>query len=169
MKDIAMRGNLKRLLKNRIVWKMGILLLAVSLSAFGEATISRKLSTNPENAISDIASKDTLCDKKLLKGDPAELKKPLSVNESATAQVAYMVNCHACHGVDRMGASGPSLYNLSKRVSFNEFKAITSAGRAQMPGFRLLDEKTIITLYKFLSDFPIKKGDHIDKEVEYTQ
>lgn len=164
-----MRGNLKRLLKKWIVWKMGVLLLAVSLSASGEATISRKLLTNPENAISYIASQDTLCDKKSPKSDPAGLKKPLSVNESATAQVAYMVNCHACHGVDRMGASGPSLYNLNKRVSFNEFKSIITAGRAQMPGFRLLDEKTIVALYKFLSGFPVKKGDHVDKEAEYTQ
>lgn len=164
-----MGGNLKRLMKNRIAWKMGVFILAVSLSAFGEVTVSRKLSTNPESAILDIAFQDTLGDKKSPKSDPAELKKPLSVNESATAQVAYMVNCHACHGVDRMGASGPSLYNLNKRVSFNEFQAITSAGRAQMPGFRLLDEKTIIALYKFLSDLPIKKGDHNDKETEYTQ
>jgi quinoprotein glucose dehydrogenase len=98
---------------------------------------------------------DTSAAFKLSKEDSAALQMPFSLNESVNAQVAYMRNCHMCHGVDRMGASGPSLYHLNNRINFNYFKNIVSIGRAQMPGFRLLDSKTLIALYKYLSDLPV--------------
>ena len=66
-----------------------------------------------------------------------------------------MKNCYICHGADRTGGSGPSLYRLNNRVHYNYFKNIVTVGRAQMPGFRLLDSKTLIALYKYLSDLPV--------------
>lgn len=113
------------------------------------------------------AFQDTSSTFKLTKGDSAALQAPFSLDESVNAQVTYMKNCQMCHGVDRMGASAPSLYRLDKRVNFNYFKDIVSAGRAQMPGFRLLDSKTLVALYKYLSDLPVK--DTSQKPIEKDQ
>lgn len=88
--------------------------------------------------------------------EPAALRTPMTLQESATAQVAYMVNCRACHGIDRMGASAPSLYKLNNRVTFKEFITVVDAGSSQMPGFPRLDDKTRIALYKYLSEIPVQ-------------
>lgn len=55
----------------------------------------------------------------------------------------YMVNCSACHGIDRKGnaaAQFPSLIDIAKRKSREEIEKITREGVGRMPGYASMNE-----------------------------
>lgn len=152
--NLMASSNLKRFVKAQTV--LQLTLITVFIVAGIDLAIVRGnnfADSKPKTSYAII--QDTLS---ASKQDSTALLKPFSLNESVIGQVAYMKNCHMCHGVDRMGASAPSLYHLNNRVTFNYFKNIVSAGRAQMPGFRLIDDQTLIALYKYLSDLTVNEA-----------
>ncbi len=55
----------------------------------------------------------------------------------------YLVNCAACHGIDRKGmpaAGFPSLIDIAKRRSLDEIRKITKEGFGRMPAFDRIPE-----------------------------
>lgn len=55
----------------------------------------------------------------------------------------YLVNCAACHGIDRKGmpaAGFPSLIDIEKRRSLDEIRKITKEGFGRMPAFDRIPE-----------------------------
>lgn len=62
----------------------------------------------------------------------------------------YLQNCQACHGANREGLAGPSLLNLTERLSYKDFKQVVSTGRGEMPAFTHFNEEELKDLYTFL-------------------
>lgn len=82
-----------------------------------------------------------------------ETREQIQAREEALAaggMALYQNNCQACHGADRAGLAGPSLLELSGRLSYNDFKQVVITGRGEMPAFSHLREEEMQDLYKFL-------------------
>lgn len=75
-------------------------------------------------------------------------KKALTNLEAGT--ILYNTHCRTCHGPDRAGSGdNPTLLEVEKKYSFNEFSKLINTGRRMMPGFAHLDahEKKAIASY----------------------
>ncbi|OYX11824.1 MAG: hypothetical protein B7Z16_17110 [Algoriphagus sp. 32-45-6] len=66
----------------------------------------------------------------------------------------YQQNCVMCHGNDGAGLVGPPLLNIGQNYNFNQFKALMSTGRADMPSFAYLKEEEVNEIYEFLTSIP---------------
>ena len=82
----------------------------------------------------------------------------------------YLVNCAACHGIDRKGmpaAGFPSLIDIEKRRSREEIRMITKEGFGRMPAFdRIPESQRDAILAYVLGDAPNAGGrpDEVERE-----
>jgi quinoprotein glucose dehydrogenase len=78
---------------------------------------------------------------------------------ASPGQDVYDRTCAACHGSNR-GAPGngpPSLGGIDGRFTFDSFRQIVLAGRAEMPAFPNLDNEGLTALYTYLSGPPVSR------------
>ena len=77
----------------------------------------------------------------------------------------YLLNCAACHGVDKKGSSDqfPDLSNLSKRLNQEQVETIIKTGSGRMPSFDHLTENDRKAIANYLFDIPT--GMHANTEV----
>ncbi len=69
-------------------------------------------------------------------------------DRASAAKTAYAQTCVVCHGANLAGiAMFPAITNAGAKLTLDQFKAIVSAGKGQMPGFPHIDDGAMAGLY----------------------
>ncbi|CAN5483323.1 hypothetical protein BH23BAC1_BH23BAC1_37960 [soil metagenome] len=124
---------------------------------------------NPEKGIVYILSQSYASIYKKL-----ETKEQIQARERKLALASegaglFVKNCQACHGPEGAGQLGPSIMNLSSRMSYSDFKNVVNTGRGEMPAFPQFEEEEIKDLFKFLEGstrglMPLDTGEYVMPE-----
>jgi quinoprotein glucose dehydrogenase len=123
----------------------------ITMPGANGGAITGNTASNPMKGLVFVSTQDKPSVYILKKAEPAELRIPLSANETEAAKALYAQNCQSCHGANYEGGVGPSLANISNRVTFDNFKTTVSVGRAQMPAFLHLGDQNVTAIYKLLA------------------
>jgi quinoprotein glucose dehydrogenase len=123
----------------------------ITMPGANGGTITGNTASNPLKGLVFVSTQDKPSVYKLKKAEPAELRIPLSANETEAAKALFAQNCQTCHGTTYQGGLGPSLANINNRVTFDNFKTTVSVGKGQMPAFLHLGEQNVTAIYKLLS------------------
>lgn len=68
----------------------------------------------------------------------------LEMNKSAEVEEVYRMSCASCHGADLSGAVGPSLLNLSNRLTEEDIIQIIKDGKGAMPGGLVNQDEAVL-------------------------
>jgi quinoprotein glucose dehydrogenase len=123
----------------------------ITMPGANGGAIHGNTAANPVKGIVYVSYQDKPSVYRLKKMEPAELRVPLSADETERAKAIYAQNCQGCHGADRKGIIGPSLVDINNRVTFDNFKIIVGTGKGQMPSFLHLGDQNVTALYRLLS------------------
>ncbi|MDB5032167.1 PQQ-binding-like beta-propeller repeat protein [Mucilaginibacter sp.] len=130
----------------------------ITMPGANGGAIHGNTAANPVKGYVYVSYQDKPSVYRLKKVEPAELRIPLSADETERAKALYVQNCQTCHGVDHTGGLGPNLVDINNRVNFDNFKTIVSTGRALMPSFLHLGDQNVTAIYKFLSSAASQRG-----------
>jgi len=78
----------------------------------------------------------------------------------------YLINCSACHGVDRKGnvaAGFPPLLDLAKRKTREEIDKITRDGAGRMPPYASMPENKRKAILDYILNVPPRDGNRVDQ------
>ena len=87
----------------------------------------------------------------------------------AAGERDYLINCSACHGVDRKGnmaAGFPPLLDLAKRKPREEIDKITRDGAGRMPPYASMPEKKRMAILDYVLNVPPRDGKRDGEEKE---
>ena len=79
----------------------------------------------------------------------------------------YLINCSACHGVDRKGnvaAGFPPLLDIGKRKSRAEIEKITREGAGRMPPYASMPENKRKAILDYILNVPARSGEQPENE-----
>ena len=79
----------------------------------------------------------------------------------------YLINCSACHGVDRKGnlaAGFPPLLDIGKRKSRTEIEKITREGAGRMPPYASMPENKRKAILDYILNVPARSGEQPENE-----
>tara|TARA_B100000579_G_C22750512_1_gene813746 strand:- start:264 stop:1241 length:978 start_codon:yes stop_codon:yes gene_type:complete len=79
----------------------------------------------------------------------------------------YLINCSACHGVDRKGnlaAGFPPLLDIGKRKSRAEIEKITREGAGRMPPYASMPENKRKAILDYILNVPSRSGEQPENE-----
>ena len=78
----------------------------------------------------------------------------------------YLINCSACHGVDRKGnvaAGFPPLLDIGKRKSRAEIEKITREGAGRMPPYASMPENKRKAILDYILNVPPRTGEKVEQ------
>jgi quinoprotein glucose dehydrogenase len=107
---------------------------------------------NPTNGMVFVAGINAPAVLHLYTEEPASLGFGLVRQGGPPGGQVYQQHCQMCHGANREGAIGPSLVDITKRVSPAIVRSTIVNGKGEMPPFTTLSETDIASLVSFLDD-----------------
>ena len=84
--------------------------------------------------------------------EPASLGFGLVRQGGPPGGQVYQRLCQMCHGANREGALGPSLVDITKKISPAVVRSTIINGKGEMPPFTSLSESDIASVVAFLDD-----------------
>jgi quinoprotein glucose dehydrogenase len=100
----------------------------------------------------------------------------LALNDvGQSGKAIYLRECAVCHGDSRQGSPPqfPSLVDVGRKVSAEEFKKLVRSGAGRMPGFPNLQDEALSALERFvlhdeIVDVPASKGSLVTQPYRFT-
>jgi quinoprotein glucose dehydrogenase len=100
----------------------------------------------------------------------------LALNDvGQTGKAIYLRECAVCHGDTRQGSPPqfPSLVDVSRKLSAEQFQKLVRRGAGRMPGFPNLQDEALSALERFvlhdeIVDVPLSEGSLVTQPYRYT-
>jgi quinoprotein glucose dehydrogenase len=108
--------------------------------------------SDPQRGVVYVSSIDAPSILHLYTEEPASLGFGLVRTAGPPGGQVYQQNCQGCHGTNQEGGAGPSLVDVTKRLTAPAIRSIILNGRGEMPALSSLNDGQISSLISYLAD-----------------